>query len=330
MSNAKCIPFVAVIFVMLFQTLVLSGSASAREQPTEVKIAYVVLDIDAVSSADQSFTLNVFFRAQWHDPEEAHDGEKAITKELLDVWHPRIQIANRKKAFNTMDEVVTIQPDGTVTYIQRIWGGFSQIMNLADFPFDSQKFQIHIVSVGHQPSEVQFVLDEDVNSGISEKFSLPDWDVTDHKAWAENGKMYREMEEVPMFTISLEAKRYSWYYMVKVILPLVLIVAMSWIVFWIDPEQSSTQIGVATTSMLTLIAYRFTIDRLVPAVSYLTRMDEFILSSTILVFITLCEAVTTSVLTKHGKAQLATTMDKWFRIIIPLSFALLTYHAFFS
>jgi hypothetical protein len=36
--------------------------------------------------------------------------------------------------------------------------------------------------------------------------------------------------------------------------------------------------------MLTLIAYRFSIGELVPKVAYLTRLDYFILGSTLMVF----------------------------------------------
>ena len=302
-------------------------NADASE-PTEVRMRYVVIDIDGVDSAIQSFTLNIFYRAQWHDPREAHDGGGPIVKDLKDVWNPNIQITNRQKTFNTMDDIVNVAPDGTVTYVQRVWGDFSQILDLKDFPFDSQKFEITFVSVAHSVDDVQFKLDKSKPSGISPKFSLPDWEVLGDKAWGHNASIFEGMDEAAMFTVSMEAKRYNEYYILKVILPLFLIVAMSWIVFWIDPEQAGTQIGVATTSMLTLIAYRFSIDNLVPAVSYLTRMDTFILSSTLLVFATLGEAVLTSVLTKHGKAKLATRMDRWCRLIIPAGFLALACHVF--
>ena len=75
------------------------------------------------------------------------------------------------------------------------------------------------------------------------------------------------------------AQRYTTNYVLKIILPLFMIVAMSWIVFWINPEQAGTQIGVATTSMLTLIAYRFMVGGTMPPVPYLTRMDYFIFGS---------------------------------------------------
>jgi len=299
-----------------------------KGEPTIVKMRYVVLDIDGVDSAVQNFTMNLFFSSKWMDPRQAHDGTGPVSKELSEVWHPNIQITNRQKTFKTMEDVAKVYPDGTVEVIQRVWGDFSQILDLKDFPFDSQNFDVTLVSVGYSMDEVQLILDKGLISGISPQFSLPDWEIISHKAWGHNTSIFEEMDEAVMFTLSMEAKRYNGYYIIKVILPLFLIVAMSWIVFWIDPEQAGTQIGVATTSMLTLIAYRFSIDNLVPAVSYLTRMDTFILSSTLLVFATLGEAVITSVLTKHGKAKLATRMDQWCRLIVPSGYLVLAYHVF--
>ncbi|MGJ8672855.1 hypothetical protein [Rubritalea sp.] len=334
MNRAPHIIAYFTVLISLLISFVASAQIDKRHpmdgtgEPTKVKVRYVVLDIDGVNSAIQSFTLNIFYQAEWHDPREQHVGDGPITKKLTEVWNPRVQITNRQKTFNTMEDIVTIQPDGTVSQSQRIWGDFSQILDLKNFPFDSQHFEVTLVSVGHTVDQVQFELEKELPSGISPQFSLPDWEILGHKAWPHNTSIFEGMNEAAMFTVSLEAKRHNEYYLIKVILPLFLIVAMSWIVFWIDPEQAGTQIGVATTSMLTLIAYRFSIDSLVPAVSYLTRMDTFILSSTLLVFATLGEAVLTSVLTKHGKAKLATRIDKWCRLIVPAGFFALACHVF--
>lgn len=298
--------------------------------PTEVLMRYVVMDIDGVDSAIQNFTMNLFFSAEWNDPREAHDGDEPIVKPLSDVWHPNIQITNRQKTFNTMDDVVTVFPDGRMIAAQRIWGDFSQILDLKNFPFDSQNFDITMVSVGLGPDEVLLQLDKVNPSGISPQFSLPDWEILSHRAWGHQDSIFEGMKKASLFTIRIDAKRYNAYYIVKVILPLFLIVAMSWIVFWIDPEQAGTQIGVATTSMLTLIAYRFTIDSLVPAVSYLTRMDTFILSSTLLVFATLGECVLTSALTKNGRPEIALRIDQWCRFIVPAGFFTLACHVFLN
>jgi hypothetical protein len=111
------------------------------------------------------------------------------------------------------------------------------------------------------------------------------------------------------------------HYILKVILPLVLIVIMSWVVFWIDPTTSSSQISVAVTSMLTLIAYRFAIDSQLPRLPYMTRLDAFILISTILVFFSLIEVLVTTILDNNQQTERAKKIDRYCRVIFPVIFA---------
>jgi hypothetical protein len=100
----------------------------------------------------------------------------------------------------------------------------------------------------------------------------------------------------------------------KLLLPLLLIILMSWSVFWIDPTNAGTQIAVATTAMLTLIAYRFAIDQNVPKVEYLTRMDYFVVGGSVLVFLALCQVILTAHLAKSDRLTQARRIDFWSRI----------------
>jgi gamma-aminobutyric acid receptor subunit beta len=126
--------------------------------------------------------------------------------------------------------------------------------------------------------------------------------------------------EIAGYTFEFHATRLGQYYLLKVILPLLLIVMMSWTVFWIDPTNGGPQISVAVTSMLTLIAYRFAIGSEVPKLPYLTRLDAFILASSILVFLSLIEVMLTTKLATDNRIDLARTIDRRCRIFFPLTF----------
>ena len=152
-----------------------------------------------------------------------------------------------------MPEDVIVRPDGTVIYRQRVWGQFSQPLNLKDFPFDEQVFDIHFITIGIFKDEIELIEDDELPCGISEKLSQADWHVVD---WEAKRKSYSPIAGIPEtegFIFTFRAKRKIGYYIMKIIIPLVLIVIMSWVVFWIDPKESATQVGVAVTSMLTLI-----------------------------------------------------------------------------
>lgn len=92
---------------------------------------------------------------------------------------------------------------------------------------------------------------------------------------------------------SFEGRRLLHHYVVKAIIPLALIVMMSWVVFWIDPKQIPNQLSVAVTTILTLIAYHIALSGKLPEIPYLTHMDKFLFSATILVFMSLIEVVIT-------------------------------------
>ena len=301
-------------------------AAGLSSESTLVKVGIWMIDIDSIDSAAQSYVASVFLRLTWQDSKLAHKDESVRVLNVNEVWSPEIQIVNEiGRVRKTLPEIVKIENDGTVTYRQRYVGEFSQPLKLHDFPFDEQQFRLHFMTTQGE-RELTFIPDDKLieesiaqAAGISKDISLPDWTVLSYTAGPMPYEIVNGMQEAG-YAFDFIVKRDSEYYVHKVIIPLILIVFMSWTVFWINPKESSTQIGVSTASMLTLIAYRFTIDLLVPKVSYLTRLDEFVLGSTFLVFLSLLQAILTSSLTHHDRENLALRIDQGCRVLFPVLF----------
>ncbi len=296
--------------------------------PVSVYVRVFVIDIDGIDTAEQNFSANVFFDLRWNDPRLKHRSKSDIIRPLMEVWNPWPQIVNRQRTWPTLPNVVRISQEGDVVYKQRVWGQFSQPLHLRDFPFDDHSFGIIVASVGSTSNEVTFLQEPGSLSGIADELSLPDFRVTDSRLIVDPYQPVPDAPAVSAIRFEFDATRESGYYIAKVMVPLILIVAMSWIVFWVDPKEAGTQIGLGATAMLTLIAYRFAIDGSLPKVAYLTRMDIFILASTILVFASLLEVVLTSYLARTDKLAAARWIDRLMRVAFPLAFVLLTLHAF--
>ena len=288
--------------------------------PTEVRIAVFIVDLDDVDTADQNFTANVALRASWQDKRLVNDqaGGKVVYP-LTDIWNPRFQWVNQQKVWETFPRAAEVSAEGEVSYFQRVWGQFSQPLRLHDFPFDEQEFNIVLATVGHTPDDVTLLQDPEAPSGIAEQLSVADWKVTSSKTVAGVYSPIPAANSLAAFTLRVEAKRDSGYFALTVIIPLVLIVAMSWVVFWIDPKEGGTQIAVAMTSMLTLIAYRFAVASSLPNISYLTRLDIVLLGATLLVFSSLVEVMITSYLARSERLQLARRIDVVMRTVFPLA-----------
>ena len=173
---------------------------------------------------------------------------------LSEVWHPRVQVVNERSLSKRRPDEVEVGPDGAVVQIQRYSGTVSSAADLVDFLFDEQRFEIRVFAAGFTQQEVELVI-EAGRTGRSGRFSIVDWAVgpliaeTFTLRYAPDGRVF------PGCAFAFEAKRSAAFYIWKVILPLVIVVLLSWSVFWIDPTAIGAQIGVAATSVLALIAY---------------------------------------------------------------------------
>ena len=298
---------------------------NANSGPTQISVAVWIVDINSIDSAQQSFTADVFTVLRWRDPRLAHTGTGVAHYALDQIWNPRVVIVNETNSVShRLPESVEVDADGTVVYRQRFVGSFSQALLLKSFPFDRETFRVQLAAVRYSPGEVNFVpdqkwLDAGIKQagGISKSITLPDWTV---EKWDLKPLAYTLAPSLDNsgYVFEFTASRDVHHYILKVILPLVLIVMMSWAVFWIDPINASSQISVSVTSMLTLIAYRFAVDSQLPRLPYVTRLDAFILTSTLLVFVSLVEVlVTTSLNNKQAKK-----IDRYSRVIFPVIFTI--------
>ena len=292
-------------------------------EPAVVYVAMGLLDVDEISSSEQNFIANLYVRLQWTDPRLAHASETPIILPLTEVWHPHLLFVNQQKIWSSLPEEVAVSSKGVVTYSQRVWGPFSQPMDVREFPFDHQTFEMRLASSRYRPNELSFKKHPDWMSLVADELSLPDWDIISYQLDFSTYKPTSWGGESASVAFEFRAERYVRHYMLKVVLPLILIVMMSWIVFWIDPSQSGVQIGVATTSMLTLIAYRFSLVDELPPVPYLTKMDYLVVASTMLVFVALLQAVVTSGIHAMGKTHRAESIDRICRFVFPAAFGVI-------
>ena len=326
-----------VLFAMSIQlvrsaeTPALIERPNADSGPTEISVGIWIVDIGGIDSAQQTFTAEVAAVLRWRDPRLAHTGKGIVRYPLEQIWHPRLSVVNETDFVSRkFPESVEVDPDGMVTYRQRYAGPFAQPLRLQSFPFDRQTFRVQLVAVRYQSNEVMFVPDQvwiqdglKGGGGISPSVSLPDWTI---EKWELKPLMYAlaPRHQYSSYALEFTASRNIEHYLLKVILPLVLIVISSWAVFWIDPINASSQVSIAMTSMLTLIAYRFSIDNQLPRLPYMTRLDVFILTGTLLVFFSLIEVVVTIMLDNGEKKKRAKRIDRYCRVIFPLIFATAT------
>ncbi len=290
-------------------------------EPTEVRVLWVILDVDNVDDADQTFSANVYYRLSWMDPRLASNVKKVRIMKIDDVWTPRAALVNLQQHWSTSPAYVFVLPNGRVYMRKRVWGVFSQPLDLRGFPLDKQLLEVRMGFIGYNESALSVVEDTTYNSGVADDISIADWKVEGFVVDVTPYVPYKGVPGTLSSAMKITLKRKTGFFFFKILVPLVLIVMMSWGVFWLPAKALATRIGLASTSMLTLIAYRFMIGPEMPHVSYMTRLDLLIFLSTVLVFFTLAiTLVTTLGMLRYKSLIIAQKIDRTSRWFFPMAF----------
>ena len=267
---------------------------NASGPPTEVTLGIYLFDVDYIDDASQQFSVDMFAAISWQDPRwalpENERADQTRTVSMDQIWIPRGLIANDRGLSNQLPRSASIDDLGNVVLRQRLTGRLAVAMQLQKFPFDKQRLPITVLSYQYSPDEVRFSVNTDV-AGDAGSFSAAGWRLRILEP--EYGEFTVPALGIvrPQLTYIIEAERASLYYMMTMFLPMSLIVLMAWSVFWIQPDIVPARIGLSTASIFSLLALGFSIRLSLPAVSYMTRADAFVIGCTLLVFVALGTAV---------------------------------------
>lgn len=294
-----------------------------QDAPTVIKLGVLVADITSVDDVGQSVEGDFIVKMQWRDPRLA--GLAGCRFPRTSVWFPNIDLLNssemRRKRLFAADQV-TVEENGNVAHFQRYFGWVSTYHQLQRFPFDSHLFKFRLADFDYINKELQIEVDNEF-TGLADLLNIPDWTIRSAHGEVKDIELHEFNKTFSIFILIVDLYRHSRYYIFKVILPLIFITAMSWVVFWISPEKFGPQIGLSATSMLTLIAFQFSLTSELPKVSYFTLMDRLLLVSTTMVFLSLIIAASTSFLVTKQKETLAHQIDFVCRWLFPSAFLVL-------
>jgi len=322
-----------VFFLSLFTSALKAAPPSDRPVPedggpTKIYCTLAILDIDQINDVEQSFAANFYLVCKWKDPREAHGQSTTIVKSPDEIWHPQLIILNRQLVWPAFSETVEISPEGEVMYRQNYWGDFSQPLDLYDFPLDRQTFEIKVVESGSSPEgDIEILQNPEWPSFLADDFSITSWKILGSKISTAT-HVLPTGDKLPAISMLVTAKRQLTHYVMKIIAPLLMILSLSWVVFWLDPKEGGSQLGVAVTTCLTVIAFHMSLTAELPKIQYLTRLDVFVFGATLMVFLAMIEVVVTTQLARTGREVSALKLDRISRVVFPSMLALVLLYAF--
>ena len=305
---------------------ILSPPLDASGQ-VKVAVALHVLNLSSIDEVTERFHLTGYLVEQWRDPRLAYPaaGPNDKFRTLLPraVWRPELVILNAVEQRHSYETSLRVAPDGLMSFVERFDAVVTSTFNLTPFPFDAQKLEVLVHPFTDQQQFITFVpslLPVWTATEFNTYSSLESWrfqSLTSHLGRAASQFGAHAIAEA-RFEIAV-ARRYQ-FYLWKVFLPLLLMVVVSWSVFWFDPPEVSSQVTIAVTTILTIIAFALTISLTLPRVPYLTFVDAYFLTCYIFAFVAMLELTAVHVAYRNERRRVATRIRRTARWLVPVSF----------
>lgn len=106
-------------------------------------------------------------------------------------------------------------------------------------------------------------------------------------------------------TVAYFFKRRLGYYLIQVYLPGIFVVALSWIVFWMDKTDMTNRMVLGITTILAIMFLLGSINSTMPKVSYPKALDWYLMVSFLFAFVSLVECFIVFVVWTRGNKKKA-------------------------
>jgi hypothetical protein len=265
---------------------VLSGSADPTESsailnPIEVQAGIKLQQIYQVDQQSEFFSVVASLQMEWIDPSLAFSPdtcqcqakiytEKEFDRFLSDVagrW-PDFTLTNQQGNRWIQNRVVILYPEGRGVYFERFTTNFQVDFDFRRFPFDTQQFNIRLDML--YPEEFYYLADLPGFTEISKEHGEDEFIITGFETFVTSERVSTQ-SVTSRFTFSFAAPRHLEYYVFQIFIPILLIIMVSWITFFL--KDYVRRIEVATGNLLLFIAFSFSLSDNYPRLGYLTFLD---------------------------------------------------------
>lgn len=283
-----------------------------------------VVQLRAVDARSESFYADLYLWLRFPA------GNDDLAKEIIEKLEP---VNGKLESKDLVDDKVV----GAEHYVcYRVTGTFFFVPDLKNYPFDTQLLPITVENSQLEMEEMLFVDDRisyeksgapEVRWGLSPTLEIPDYTLkrVDRDIYeAKYPTSFGDPTRNPMgthysrYTLKVSFVREYWSYAFKILIPLLIILLMAYLVFFLPPAQLDTAASVAMTALLSCMAYNVAVSQNMPEIGYLVLSDKFFIATYVLLFITLAQTFIAFILDTKGRPAGALKLDLASRWIFPV------------
>lgn len=232
----------------------------------------------------QEYSVQLSLRQEWTDdrlafgrmPQYRNYGLNSITlTEQERLWKPDLFFRNEKEGhFHKIimpNVLLRIKGEGQVLYSIRISLVLACPMDLKYYPLDKQNCTIEMASYGYLDEDLKFLWKENDPVQIAKPLNLPRFTLESHNTAYCTSRT--TTGAYSCLRIDLIFKREFSYYLIQIYIPCCMLVIVSWVSFWLDPNAIPARVSLGVTTLLTMATQISGINASLPPVSYTKAID---------------------------------------------------------
>lgn len=302
-------------------------------RPVEVTATFHLLDLLQIDDEAETFEFSGVISLKWKDERQAFDPVQAGVAEKLyhgsfqfneisPSWYPQVILANASQIPEAQGVLFCVAPDGTCTLIQDLHAVARRELKLRRYPFDQQRLEAEFQILGFDRSQVVLIGTGKPVSADIESIRVPQWHLKSVSGGIrEISAPYQSGTGTSSsFVVSFDVRRQSFFIVRLVFLPLLIVVGLSWCVFWMDRASLADRMSVTFVGLLTAVAYQAMLGDIMPHISYITFINAFISLSFLLMSATAVVNLRVCIQDRRGEYEQGDLIDRRCRWIFPVAY----------
>ncbi|KAM8848285.1 glycine receptor, beta b isoform X1 [Synchiropus splendidus] len=279
--------------------------------PVEDRVNIFINSFGSIQETTMDYRVNIFLRQRWNDPrlklpqDFKSDSLTVDPKMFKCLWKPDLFFANEKSAnFHDVTQeniLLFIFRNGDVLISMRLSITLSCPLDLTLFPMDTQRCKMQLESFGYTTDDLQFMW-QTGDPVQMDAIALPQFDIRQEDIdYGNCTKFYSGTGYYTCVEVIFTLRRQVGFYMMGVYAPTLLIVVLSWLSFWINPDASAARVPLGILSVLSLSSECTSLASELPKVSYVKAIDIWLIACLLFGFASLVEYAVVQVMLNSPK-----------------------------
>ncbi|GAA38381.2 glycine receptor subunit alphaZ1 [Clonorchis sinensis] len=300
---------------------------NGTRHPLLVDVNIFVYSFSSISVVAMDYTIDLLLRQRWLDerllviaPKEPVPKAISYIKEML--WLPDLFFRNAKSGFlhkiTQPNYLIWVDTEGVVTFSQKISLKVSCPMNLWNFPLDTQSCKLNMGSYGYAQTDLDLCwwrkekyipVDNIYWNRSTEKAVVvrPGLEINEFALVASTAYycdvQYSTTGKFSCLELEFKLQRRFAFYLIYAYVPSMLIVAISWVSFLLDPLAVPGRVSIGLLCILALITHSAAILTQLPRISYIKAMDLWVFTCLAFVVTSLLEFAAANTISRRSPGE---------------------------